>query len=220
MGGGGELVNSEGRKTHLPAGSLFCIEEKRVIFYRTVEPNWRFWWFLFHLEGTLPLPVGQKMSVPVKKWEYSDFERIKGEIKHTRHEQRAYGTACFTAMVYRWLSLQQDSRKKGEHEDSIEYLISRLQESPGENWSVRDMAESCHLSIRRFRDVFKAYTGRSPKLFLEQIRLRQGQELLRMGGCNVTEAADRLGYSSAFHFSRSYRKMFGEPPTAAFKAKE
>lgn len=64
-----------------------------------------------------------------------------------------------------------------------------------------------------FRQAFKERTGLSPKQFQQRERLRWARRLLREPGPLLAEIAARLGYSSAFHFSRQFKQGVGESPS-------
>ncbi|MFW6413973.1 MAG: helix-turn-helix domain-containing protein, partial [Verrucomicrobiota bacterium] len=216
LAGAGDVIYRDGiKRVRLEEGTLFCLAEKYICFYCTAETNWRFWWFLVDAGGSLPLPLEKKLWIPQSQEDFSDVQEVSTLIKQSQYEQRAQAMAHFTAMIYRWLSQWAGSFRRGFHEERIEQLIEQLHETPDKKWHVKRMATYCHLSERRFRDVFRQKTGQNPKRFLERLRLERGRELLRMGVCNVSETAARLGYSSTFHFSRAYRKMFNEPPSAS-----
>ena len=75
------------------------------------------------------------------------------------------------------------------------------------------MARMAGLGERRFRHVFASATGQSPKRFHEGLRLEFGRQLLMAGRIKLDDVADRTGFSSAFHFSRAFKKKFGHPPS-------
>ncbi len=70
------------------------------------------------------------------------------------------------------------------------------------------MSESTY--YQRFRDV----TALSPLQYLKRIRLHQARTLI-VSGTPVTQAAFEVGYASPSQFSRDFRALFGEPPSAA-----
>jgi len=76
---------------------------------------------------------------------------------------------------------------------------------------VRDLAEAVSMSESGFAHMFKAATGVSPLQFLKQLRMEQARRLL-LGGSNVSEAADSVGYSSLSHFISEFKRYFGKSP--------
>src|SRR5439155_24913239 len=79
--------------------------------------------------------------------------------------------------------------------------------------SGRDLAEAVSMSESSFAHLFKATTGVSPLQFLKQLRMEQARRLL-LGGSNVSETADNVGYSSLSHFISEFKRYFGKSPKA------
>jgi AraC-like DNA-binding protein len=62
--------------------------------------------------------------------------------------------------------------------------------------------------------LFRAFFGRGPKQELTASRLQIAAHLLRRG-FTVTAAAERCGFADRADLTRTYRRMFGLPPTAS-----
>lgn len=82
-----------------------------------------------------------------------------------------------------------------------------------ENYSVEQLARDLCISRMTFYRKIQSATGQKPSEFIRTIRLRRAAELLREGGMTVTEVTYATGFSSVSYFSRSFRAMFGVPPT-------
>ena len=68
------------------------------------------------------------------------------------------------------------------------------------------------LRDRTIRRMFRANLGITPARYRRQCRHHAACELLAMTELSIKEIADRLGYSSQFHFSREFRRETGLPP--------
>lgn len=68
------------------------------------------------------------------------------------------------------------------------------------------------MSSSGFHDHFKSITDMSPLQFQKQLRLREARRLMLGEHLDATSAGLRVGYNDASHFSRDYKKHFGEPP--------
>ena len=51
----------------------------------------------------------------------------------------------------------------------------------------------------------------SPLQFQKQLRLQEARRLLLSEGFDATRAGSRVGYSDPSHFTREYKRLFGEP---------
>jgi transcriptional regulator GlxA family with amidase domain len=80
--------------------------------------------------------------------------------------------------------------------------------------TVADMAEQVSLSPSAFAHLFPEVTGRTPYQFLKDVRLDRARDLLVAGHMPVTLVSKEVGYSSASHFIREFRRRFGYTPRA------
>jgi AraC-like DNA-binding protein len=82
-----------------------------------------------------------------------------------------------------------------------------------ENIPVKKLADMIGLNDIYFNAQFKRKTGITLHQFLIETRIRNAEEMLRNGECNVGEAAERCGYSDVVHFSRQFKALMGFPPS-------
>jgi len=52
----------------------------------------------------------------------------------------------------------------------------------------------------------------SPLQFQKQIRLQEARRLMIGEDLDAARAGYRVGYDDASHFTREYKRLFGEPP--------
>ena len=68
------------------------------------------------------------------------------------------------------------------------------------------------MSVSGFHAHFKAVTTMSPLQFQKQLRLQEARRLMLSESFDAAEAGFKVGYDDASHFSREYKRHFGEPP--------
>ena len=78
--------------------------------------------------------------------------------------------------------------------------------------AVPELARFSGMSVAAFHRHFKTVTGMSPVQFQKRLRLERAQRLMLTEALNATEAALAVGYESMQHFSRDYKRLFGDPP--------
>lgn len=86
---------------------------------------------------------------------------------------------------------------------------------------VTELADMVGMSVASFHRHFKAVTTLSPVQFQKLMRLQEARRLL-LENHEVAAVGYAIGYESASHFSRDYRRHFGAPPgrdIAALRAK-
>ena len=80
------------------------------------------------------------------------------------------------------------------------------------NRRVSDYAELCDMSEPGFRRLFREYVGESPVDYRNSLRLERARILLESGECNVSEAAEAVGFSNLSFFIRLYKRKYGHTP--------
>ncbi|MEB3766773.1 AraC family transcriptional regulator [Acinetobacter sp. MD2] len=80
--------------------------------------------------------------------------------------------------------------------------------------SIADLAEQVHLSEYHFAHMFRHSTHMTPHQYVLQRRLNQAYLYLRSHlQLNLTDIATLCGFSSASHFSRSFKQYYGYAPS-------
>lgn len=77
--------------------------------------------------------------------------------------------------------------------------------------TLEDMSHAVHRSRSFLSHGFKAEFGSSPLRYVARRKLERARQMLR-SGLTVGETAGALGYCDEFHFSKMFKKHFGEPP--------
>ncbi len=88
------------------------------------------------------------------------------------------------------------------------YIQSRLEAE----LDVAAMADSFRMSASYLRKIFKAHFGVSPRTMHRELRIWRACEMLAYSGLNVSETADRLGFSGVQNFSRAFREVTSNSP--------
>ncbi|MGM9588216.1 MAG: helix-turn-helix transcriptional regulator [Candidatus Limivicinus sp.] len=78
--------------------------------------------------------------------------------------------------------------------------------------SVQDMAKAAGYNPQYFAVVFKKELGESPAVFIRRKKMEEARALLAQGNCQVSEIATSLGYCSASHFIREFKRFYGKTP--------
>lgn len=66
----------------------------------------------------------------------------------------------------------------------------------------------------------KALTSQSIGEHIRNIRMKTAYQLIQKGELNLSEIAYETGFSSLSHFSRTFKKVYGQSPSAMVKTEE
>lgn len=78
--------------------------------------------------------------------------------------------------------------------------------------SQSQLAGTVGLSERQLERLFRKYLDTTPSRYARDYRLRRGRDLLRQTRMNVIDVAVACGFTTASHFTKSYREHFGITP--------
>lgn len=96
----------------------------------------------------------------------------------------------------------------------IAAAVRWIERHPDKHPHINELAERAHLSASRFKNKFVEQVGLSPGDFILRNKIKVAKPLLRAGRKSVTEIAMELGFSSHQHFSGTFSRYMGCPPSA------
>ncbi len=105
------------------------------------------------------------------------------------------------------------ARKKASvsREQALDGTLDYIEEYFHTPIRVKDLAEMCGISSRRYSDLFKQRTGKTVVEYLSERRVAYAQERLRETG-QIMYAAVAAGFSDVTHFYRVFKRIAGMTP--------
>lgn len=88
-----------------------------------------------------------------------------------------------------------------------------LHEKLDQSLSLANISHSVGSSPFHLTRLFRTYTGKSMYRYLTHLRMTAALDRLVGGEADLTRLAGDLGYSSHSHFSDTFRRCFGRPPS-------
>ena len=98
---------------------------------------------------------------------------------------------------------------------AAEELRTRFSE---EDCTVENLARSVGISRERLAELFRQYTGLTPKQYINSLRIDYVNRLL-LEGSDITDAALRAGFGSIRTFNGAYKAAMGMTPTEYLKSR-
>jgi len=105
--------------------------------------------------------------------------------------------------------------RKSTHHQALQSALAFVNEHPGREVNVGQLASAAGLSAPHFRKLFREQNGRSPRAVHRHARIRKACELLVYNpALNVSQIAYSLGFSTVQNFSRAFHEVTGHSPSA------
>jgi AraC family transcriptional regulator of arabinose operon len=92
-------------------------------------------------------------------------------------------------------------------------IVRAIQENPGSNLSIHELAGAAHMSAMYFSAKFRELTGQSPRGFVSRVKMQRACELLAGSQIKVECVASLVGYDDPYYFSRAFKRVIGTTPS-------
>ena len=133
------------------------------------------------------------------------------------------GEGELAAEVAEWLLLErprsQDTLQRvplqtrlGSSQPKLTEVVTLMEANLEEPLSSDELANLVGLSRRHLERLFKKHLHQVPSKFYLQLRLDQARQLLRDTDLSIVEVSMACGFSSASHFSTTYRSYYAITP--------
>lgn len=211
----GELACGSAEKRLSVGEFIIHPPEKTYCYGLTNERDMGYYWVHFtgsHAErlllgnGLVPGNVYRTGDEPL-----SSVRRMFGEMFHEFIMRgRGYEELCAAKLTAVLVELgRAASGDGGNREKRFERLLEYIHRHYTENLCIAELAEAEHLSVSRFREVFRQTFGCAPSEYIMELRMRHARDLLTDTDLSISEIAELCGYGDVMYFMRLFRKKTG-----------
>ena len=171
-------------------------------------------------------------SIPLAKLDYSSINGrpdetnvmlVLEQIKRCRlHGNLSLASLFFDSktieMLLMFLDAADFSAEKlpASHPEDYAQIEKAVEALASESWvdmSIQQLAESVHMSRRKFTSIFKEVTGLTVLKYRNYLRIHRAVELLSDPNRSVSEIAIALGFSNTGSFSDFFKRNHGVAPS-------
>ncbi len=160
-----------------------------------------------------------KLSTEMKRRLFEELQgtliKVSGSMQHQiENEAELDFDELFVRLRKVFLKLSEMNLARISQQDDIgtrmlRYIDEHYHES---GLSIKHMAQVFGLSESYLSKYFKANTGFNFSVYLENVRIRQANKMLKHGGVQIKEIAKRVGYLDDKSFRRAYKRRLGIAP--------
>lgn len=110
------------------------------------------------------------------------------------------------------------SMRQNYENELFDKMVTYLKENVGKRNEVNDLVETFEVSRSTLQSLFKRYTQKTPKEYINHLRLEYSKELIRNSQLSLSEIANQLGFGSIQYFSRAFKRNYGINPSSYAKS--
>ncbi len=147
---------------------------------------------------------------------------MAAETQHPRPGGEAVVTRICDILVIQairnWIDTSSDAQSGwlgALRDPAIGGAIARIHREPERDWTVASLADEVAMSRSAFSARFTDLVGQPAMQYVARWRMLLAVDLLRDEQFSIAQIAARLGYGSEAAFSRAFKRIMGEPPSAA-----
>ncbi|EQA46692.1 cupin domain protein [Leptospira broomii serovar Hurstbridge str. 5399] len=97
-------------------------------------------------------------------------------------------------------------------DEKILSVLEALHKKMSYGWTLEKLSRVVGISRASLANRFRETLGCTPMDYLARLRIEKGKSLLREQNTTLEEVARTVGYSSAFAFSKAYKRIHGTSP--------
>ena len=125
----------------------------------------------------------------------------------------AVKSAILSLMVYLCRNYSHGEKSEQGRGDSVKRALGYIKSHFDEPLTVDQIADSVNISKFYFCREFHRETGFTVVRYINNLRCREAEKLLRDGKCTVGEVARACGFENLSYFTRTYKTIIGHTPT-------
>lgn len=221
--GQGVFHSDHRSETPLKEGDLFLLfPGERHSYHPLLQTGWKSYWIGFKGKNMDDRVSAGFLTVekPIYHVGYSaEIIQLYKAAYKAAQEEKAYSQQLLAGIVNHLVgmmySLERNIELNKEHlyVDTINRARLRIRESLESSVTIQDIAEELGMSYSNFRKQFKLYTGLSPAMYQQDLRLQRAKELLSTTNVSIKEIAYRLNFDSPDYFSAKFKIKTGRKPS-------
>lgn len=221
--GEGIFNSAHAKDIPLKAGDLFLLFPGEWHNYHPTGKNgWKSYWIGFKGKNVDDRVKAGFLSVdkPIYHVGFSaDIIRLYEEAYKRAQEEAPYLQQILAGIVNHLVGLMyalersMELSKDHTRVDMINFARLRIRESLEVDLTIQQVAEELGVSYSNFRKLFKEFTGISPALYQQDLRLQRAKELLATTSLSIKEIAYRLRFESPDYFSSKFKIKTGKKPS-------
>ena len=217
--GSGKIYMQDG-VVELKEGDYVFLRFHQIVKYKATAEIWSYRWVNFCAPEGLPCPLQTVQTAPVTESQDAAFTALLA-AGADGHDPTAVHY-LFLSYYYQLVGSLCAGEEQPASSRQIDDICSFIQQKLFTRVTVDTVSAFFGISSRRLHQIFVKELGLSPKQYILKKKLEEGYRLLVQTAMPVHTVADRLCFSSPYHFTNAFKRLFGQTPTQvrALQAKD
>jgi len=220
--GEGTFSSAHVSNERIKAGDLFLLFPEEWHSYRPTPEGWKSYWIGFKGRNVDDRVRAGFLSAekPIYHVGFSGaIVRLYEDAFATAMEEAPHSQQMLAGIVNHLVGLMYSLERNRAlshnraHLEMIHRARLRIRETVDGQLTIQQLAAEMGQSYSNFRKLFKEYTGISPSLYQQDLRLQRAKELLTTTNMSIKEIAYALNFDSPDYFSAKFKAKTGRKPS-------
>ncbi len=184
----------------------------------------KFYWIMVkHPNSYSPSMFGLDQSREVFHYEFErEMEKIFSDMLYfkmgAQDVHSFYMSKFYELISYHRKTYSEQTKREGQHDyGNYVSLAKHMWERTQYSMSVEEVARSLGFSRKHFSLIFKNYTGKLPRLYILEHKIKLAKLSMETDSCVLSELSARLGYRDYTSFSYAFKRQTGMNPNEYLK---
>lgn len=126
-------------------------------------------------------------------------------------EQESMYLEALAHLILRHGDTRPQARRIGHERTEVKRICAYIEDHFASEVKLADLAAFVHWNPFYLLRVFRSEMGLPPHAYLETVRIREAQRLLKQG-VSLAETVYQTGFSSQSHFTTTFKRLIGVTP--------
>ncbi|BCS84820.1 transcriptional regulator [Prevotella herbatica] len=221
--GGGAFKSHSVGEVELRSGDIFLLFPDEWHSYRPNDnTGWKCYWLGFKGRNMDDRVNAGFLSPehPIYHVGYSsEIIRMLDMALHVADEEAIHSQQVLAGITNYLIGLMYSLESSNQlqqnfvHTDIVNRARQMIRETLEDGTTIQEIAVRLGMSYSNFRKIFKEFTGFSPSMYQQDLKLQRAKDLLATTDMTIKEIAYQLNFESPDYFSSKFRLKTGLKPS-------
>ncbi len=213
-------IRTYGREYRLVPGHAYLVPPRGDFAYGCTK-DLQIWWF--HFTATILSCIDLFDHLPYDVEVVPDdvvfFEKRLLRVIELHASEKISEQLEYSGILLQFLSMffhdpaENSLTRNQETRTRLLPALKYIDEHIGECIAIGTLAKLANYEKTHFSTVFSSLLGTPPLRYIIRKRIEQAQLMLRRSDVKLDALAERLGFSDAFHLSKTFKRVTGLSPS-------
>lgn len=212
---GSGVIYLSDRRIKINANDYVALRFRDIVKYKSTSSIFAYRWVNFKLNTPYDLHLAEVKSVKVGEREERLFDSLIPVGMNIDNIDFINSLFC---AYYFFVTLGEEtekiSRDKIYSTKQTGDICAYIEQRVFNKITVSELSAFFNISQRRLHQIFVKEVGVSPKQYIVKKKMEEGYRLLVQTSMPINKIAEALCFSSQYHFTNEFKKIFHQTPTA------